>query len=219
MNIFDILGPVMIGPSSSHTAGAVRAGNVAAQLLAKPIKRAEITLYGSFAKTYYGHGTDCAIVGGLLGFSPSDHRIPESHRLAVKAGMDFTITADTITMSHPNTVKLVLVANDESSISVTVESLGGGAINIVRIDDAEVSFTTEYYTTVVFNDDRSGVLSDITAVYASHGINIAFMRLFRVASSAIMVIESDIPISDEISCSLKAIKYVNKIITISPLVI
>ncbi len=216
MNIFDILGPVMIGPSSSHTAGAVRAGNVAARLLGKPIKSAEITLYGSFAKTYYGHGTDCAILGGLLEFTPADHRIPNSHEHAKQSGIEYNILTDSLDMAHPNTVKISLCAQDDSKIEVTVESLGGGAINVVKIDDAEVSFTTEYYTTVVFNDDKSGVISNVTSVFAQHEVNIAYMRLFRYGKSAIMVIESDQATPHNAQAQLRLIRHVNRVIDIAP---
>ncbi len=216
MNIFDILGPVMIGPSSSHTAGAVRAGNVAARLLGMPIKSAEITLYGSFAKTYYGHGTDCAILGGLLEFKPADIRIPNSHLLATQSGIDYKIVVDNLETAHPNTVKIHLCACDDSEITVTVESVGGGSINVVKIDDAEVSFTTEYFTTVVFNEDKSGVMSGVTSVFAQYEVNIAFMKLFRYGKSAIMVIESDQALPKKAEQQLRLIRHVNRVIDIAP---
>ncbi len=216
MNIFDILGPVMIGPSSSHTAGAVRAGNVAARLLGKPIVSAKITLYGSFAKTYYGHGTDCAILGGILGFSSDDRRIPNSHQFAEQSGIEYKIIIENIEMAHPNTVKLELTSADNSEISVTVESVGGGSINVVKIDDADVSFTTEYFTTVIFNEDKSGVMSGVTSVYAQYEINIAFMKLFRYGKSAIMVIESDQALPKKAEQQLRLIRHVNRVIDIEP---
>ncbi len=216
MNIFEILGPVMIGPSSSHTAGAVRAGNVAARLLGRKVARAEIILYGSLAKTYYGHGTDCAIIGGLLGFSPDDENIVNSHELAKKTGLEYSIELcyDEVVL-HPNTVRLNLFS-ENTQITVCVQSLGGGAINVSGIDDAEVSFTTEYYTTVIFNEDKSGVMADVCAVFAKMDINIAFMKLFRTESSAIMVIESDEALPQQSLDELKKILYVNRVIAIAP---
>ncbi len=216
MNIFDILGPVMIGPSSSHTAGAVRAANVAAKLLAKPIMSAKITLYGSLAKTYYGHGTDCAVLGGLMGFSPDDYRITNSHRLARDAKIEYIIATSAQSMPHPNTVKIELTASDNSQMSIMVESVGGGAIKIVMIDNAEVSFTTEYHTTVIFNDDKSGVLSSITAVFANYCINIAFMKLFRLDKSAIIIIEADQPLPQVALECLKKLDYITSVISIEP---
>ncbi len=215
MNIFEILGPVMIGPSSSHTAGVVRAGNVSARLLGKPVCNAVITLYGSFAKTYFGHGTDCAVLGGLMGFLPDDPRIPNTHELAKEAGINyrFELNSDESVL-HPNTVKLELTASDRSFISVRVQSLGGGAINVCGIDDAEVSFTTEYHTTVIMNEDKSGVVADVSSVFARCSVNIAFMRLFRLNKSAIMVIESDDPMPASAGVELSKVRHVTRVIDI-----
>ncbi len=217
MNIFEILGPVMIGPSSSHTAGAVRAGNVAARLLGQKVARAEIVLYGSLAKTYYGHGTDCAIIGGLLGFFPDNENIPNSHALAQQAGMKYSFELNfDESILHPNTVSLRLFSDCQTEITVRVESLGGGAINVSGIDDAEVSFTTEYHTTVIFNDDKSGVIAEVSSVFAKMGVNIAFMKLFRTEGGAIMVIESDEALPEQSLVDLKKVKFVNRVIGISP---
>lgn len=219
MNLFDIIGPVMIGPSSSHTAGASRAGLVARHLLdAEPV-RANITLYGSFAKTYAGHGADRAIIGGILGFSLDDERIRDSFTHAKARGLAFTFATSEKDVGHPNTVRIELTGADGETVCVVVRSVGAGVVNVVEIDGGEVFFTAEYDTTVIFNRDRAGVIADITAVFARHGINIAFMRVFRKGEGkeAVMVIETDQSVSPLLQRELRGVDNIRKVITIPPL--
>lgn len=219
MNLFDIIGPVMIGPSSSHTAGASRAGLVARHLLdAEPV-RANITLYGSFAKTYAGHGADRAIIGGILGFSLDDERIRDSFTHAKARGLAFTFATSEKDVGHPNTVRIELTGADGETVCVVVRSVGAGVVNVVEIDGGEVLFTAEYDTTVIFNRDRAGVIADITAVFARHGINIAFMRVFRKGEGkeAVMVIETDQSVSPLLQRELRGVDNIRKVITIPPL--
>ena len=219
MNVFDIIGPVMIGPSSSHTAEASRAGLIAKHLLgAEPI-RAEITLYGSFAKTYAGHGTDRAIIGGILGFLPDDERIRNSFFHAKERGLEFFFHISDEDAGHPNTVQIALEAKSGEKICVVVRSVGAGAINVAEINGGEVHFTAEYDTTVIFNNDRAGVIADITSAFARHGINIAFMRVFRKSEGkdAVMVIETDQSVNDSLQNELRSVENIRKVITIPPL--
>lgn len=218
MNVFDIIGPAMIGPSSSHTAGASRAGLVARRLLGEEPAWAHVTLYGSFALTYAGHGVDRAIIGGLLGFELDDVRIRDSFRFAHEAGLDFSVETSEEDAGHPNTARISLRGKNGGSVSVVVRSVGGGVVNVVEIDGGEVLFSAEYDTTVIFNNDRPGTVARISAVFAAHGINIAFMRVFRKyeGKDAIMVIETDQQAGEDVIRKLRDSENILKVITIPP---
>lgn len=219
MNVFDIIGPVMIGPSSSHTAGASRAGLVARYLLGTEPVWAEITFYGSFAKTYAGHGTDRAVVGGILGFPLDDERIRNSFFHAEQRGLNVSFSVSEEDAGHPNTVKIRLRDKDGEEICVVVRSVGAGVVNVAEINGGEVNFTAEYDTTVIFNNDRAGVIAEITSAFARHGINIAFMRVFRKGEGrdAVMVIETDQGVGEALQNELRAAENIRKVITIPPL--
>ncbi len=219
MNVFDIIGPVMVGPSSSHTAGAARAGKVARQLLGAAPAKAEIILYGSFACTYRGHGTDKAIIGGLLGFDADDVRMIDSFALAKRQGLEFKFVKGSSDKYHPNTAKIRLQGSGGEDTTVVVSSVGGGAIKVVEINGIEVSFSADYYTTVIINRDKAGVVAEMAAVLAENQINIAFMRLFRQANinQAIMVVETDQPVSQDVQACLKKILHIKKVLVIEPL--
>ncbi len=214
MNIFDIIGPVMIGPSSSHTAGAARIGKVAGKLLGSPVRKAEILLHGSFAKTYVGHGTDRAIIGGLLGFDPDDARLTDSFSIAESVGLEFEFKPADLGHVHPNTARLNLTSESGEQVCITASSVGGGVISIIRIDDAEVNFAADLPTTVIFNEDKAGVVAHVSGILATEGINIAFMRLFRKNGHSIMVIETDQSIGNDVIEKLRAQDHVNKVIEV-----
>lgn len=198
--LFDLIGPQMIGPSSSHTAGAARLGGVAYRLAGGKIKRAAVTLYGSFADTGKGHGTDKAVVAGLLGFAPDDSRLRDAPRLAAEQGKEITVEFSGQQMKHPNTVRIAVENVSGRVIDMTGASVGGGSIEIQEINGMEVSFGCEYPTLLVFHRDRPGVISRVTGILAEEGINIAFMRVFRNSrwENACMVIETDTAVSGEI---------------------
>ncbi len=218
MNVFDIVGPVMIGPSSSHTAGASRAGLVSRRLLGEEPIRADITLYGSFALTYAGHGADRAIVGGILGFELDDVRLRDSFRYAVERGLDFRFEISDEEAEHPNTVRILLWGASGATTAVTVQSVGAGVVHVVNIDGADVLFSAEYDTTVIFNPDKPGIIAKVSALFAEYGINIAFMRVFRKqeGKDAIMVIETDEKIDATLAQALRSMRDVSKVITIPP---
>ena len=218
MNIFDMIGPVMVGPSSSHTAGAARAGYVARMLLGEKPVKAVVTLSGSFAQTYQGHGTDRAIIGGILGFSPSDLRIRNSFEEAQKEGLDYSFRIEELENVSPNTAKMELQGANGAAISTVISSVGGGVVQVVRINGDDVKFSAEYPTTVVFNDDKPGIVAKVSEHFAAHHINIAFMRLFRreEGQEAIMVIESDQKVKKEILEALRQSEHINKVISIEP---
>ena len=199
-SVFDIIGPRMVGPSSSHTAGAVRIGLVAHGLIAGNIASTDITLYGSFAETGRGHGTDRAIVAGVLGVGPDDERIKYSMLLAKSENMDVKVHYSSEECDHPNTAMVKVIGEDGTMHTVVGISIGGGNIEIKEIDGMEVSFSGKYPTLIVFYPDAPGVISKVTTVLAAMQINVAFMRVFRHAKRkrACMVIETDSPVSERV---------------------
>ena len=199
MNLFDIMGPVMVGPSSSHTAGAVRIGRVSRQLLGEKVEEAEIFFHGSFALTGAGHGTDKAIIAGLLDMETYDIRIPQSMEIAKNEGMLFTISAIDLKNAHPNTV-LMHLKGKSRELEIQASSLGGGRISIDSIDGIQTSFSAEYPTLIVHNEDKAGHVAQITSMLADKNINIATINLYRNKRGgyAVMVAETDDPIPFEI---------------------
>ena len=200
MNIFDILGPVIVGPSSSHTAGAVRIGLISRQLLGETPEKAEIYFHGSFADTGRGHGTDRAIVAGLLGIEPDDDRIPASFEIAKECDMEFSIEEKELRGAHPNTAQLILFGKDGHKVDVQASSLGGGRILVNKLDGVDVSFSGESNTLIIYNEDRPGLVADISSLLASVSVNIGTLQLFRDrrGGTAVMVYEIDHPLSPAI---------------------
>ncbi|MCR5175338.1 MAG: L-serine ammonia-lyase, iron-sulfur-dependent subunit beta [Anaerovibrio sp.] len=198
--VFDIVGPIMIGPSSSHTAGAARLGLMAGKILGEKVVKAEILLHGSFAQTYRGHGTDKALIGGIMGFSPEDDRIRNALEIADKEGLEYSFETVDLAEAHPNTAVLKLVGDKGRKVVVGGASIGGGNIEVSRIDSFEVSLTGEYPALVVVHRDRPGVINVIASVLARYGINIAFMRVSRRTrgQQAMMIIETDDELTEEI---------------------
>ena len=213
MNLFDIIGPVMVGPSSSHTAGAVKIGYVARKLMAEPVHKAEILLYGSFLATGKGHGTDCAIVAGLLGMTPDDIRIPKSMEYAKEAGMEVQFGKARLKNGHPNSAVLNLVGVSGKTLSVVGESLGGSLINIASVDGRQANFSGERPTLIVHNKDIPGRVTYITGVLSDLSINIATMQLYRTGrgGNAVMIIECDEEIPKETLDLLKQEKGVERL--------
>ena len=200
MNLFDILGPVMVGPSSSHTAGAVRIGRIARRLLGEGTpRRAVITLSGSFAATGRGHGTDRALVAGLLGMQPDDERIVRSFFIAADVGMDFRFENATLRGEHPNTAQLELVGRSGKTLSIVASSLGGGRIMVVEMNGLRANFSGDLPTLIVQNRDQPGHVSEVTSMLAHKGVNIATMQLYRdyPGGNAVMIIETDKAVPDE----------------------
>ena len=193
MNIFDILGPVMVGPSSSHTAGAVRIGLIARRLLGGQPATAKITLSGSFAATGTGHGTDRALLAGLLGMKPDDIRIPDSFALAVEQGLAFTFDKIELKEAHPNTAILQLSTAGGRELEVQASSLGGGRIMVNKLDGINVNFNGDSPTLIVHNLDQPGHVAEVTSMLSHKSVNIATMQLYRNhrGGYAVMVIETD----------------------------
>ncbi len=193
LNIFDVIGPVMIGPSSSHTAGAARLGKMARTILGEPPKRAEITLYGSFAETGWGHGTNLALIAGLLGLDPWDERLKDAYTIAKDYGLIFEFRVGRLRRGmHPNSVKFTIYGEHCHRVVEGV-SIGGGKIQIREIDGFSVSFSGEYPTILGIYKDRVGMVAEVTQILARRGINIAQMRVSRdkKMGTALMIVETD----------------------------
>ena len=193
MNLYDIIGPVMVGPSSSHTAGAVKIGYVSRKLMAQPIVKAQILLYGSFLATGKGHGTQIAIVAGLLGMKTDDCRIPDSFRLAKETGMEISFGEAELKDAHPNSAQLILTGADGRQLEIVGESIGGSRINIASIDGLSANFSGDYPTLIVHNLDQPGHVAEVTSMLSHKSVNIATMQLYRAGRGghAVMVIECD----------------------------
>ena len=219
MNLSDIIGPIMVGPSSSHTAGAVRIGLISRKLLGVPPVQADICLHGSFAATGAGHGTDRALVAGLLGMKPDDPRIPDSYAAAAENGLQFTIRTADLRGAHPNTAELHLTAGDGSSLTVRAASVGGGRIQVTRLDDIAVNFSGASATLIVRNQDRPGLVSEVSSILAFSRINIATMQLFRDrrGGTAVMVVEIDSPLPAPAVSMLEQLNGVLRVICLDAL--
>lgn len=200
MDIFDLIGPIMVGPSSSHTAGAVRIGLVSRKLLGEEVQRAELYLHGSFADTGAGHGTDKALIAGLLGMEPDDERIPHSFEYAENAELEFSFGVTELRAAHPNSVLLKLRGESGGELEIVAASVGGGRIQIRRLGGMELCFTAEQPTLIIKNEDQPGSVADVSRVLAQRGINIGTFQVNRDGRGgcAVMVIECDAPISQDV---------------------
>ncbi len=202
---FDVIGPDMIGPSSSHTAGANRLGAMARKIARGDMLKTTIKLHGSFAKTFRGHGTDRAIIAGLIGISVSDERLKDALKLADAWGFSYDFVKEDLGNVHPNTVKFIIDQSGGKTIEVMGASIGGGNIEIIEIDGLKLKLTGEYPTLITRHSDHPGVISKVTGLLADHGINIALMSVYRhrKGEDAFMVIETDDSFDGEIEETLR----------------
>jgi L-serine dehydratase len=212
VSLLDIIGPVMVGPSSSHTAGACRLGLLARCLVGGTPDRARVELHGSFARTGEGHGTDKAIVGGLMGFRPDDERIRDALGIAEREGLDYRFEKTTLGEEneiHPNTVRITLERGDRSSVMVG-SSLGAGRVLVTEIDGFPVEVTGNYHTIVLVAEDVPGSVARIATILADDGINIATLRLTRKqrGGDAFMVIEVDEQPDEKVRSDIRALSWV-----------
>lgn len=218
MNLFDIIGPVMVGPSSSHTAGVVRIGNFVHRIFGVP-DSVTIRFHGSFARTWRGHGSDKAIIAGILGFPPDDERIRESLDLGRRSGLEFRFETVELPDAHPNTIVVEAKAAGRSTV-VYGESVGGGNIIIRRIDDIELEFDGHYDTLIVSHTDHPGVIAFVAGVIARAEINIAHMTVYRSkrGGTAIMVIEADGVLDHGLKELLEEFEYIDRATVIAKLI-
>lgn len=216
LSSFDIIGPSMIGPSSSHTAGACRIGNVAYKIAEKSIKSVKFYLHGSFAKTYRGHGTDKALLAGVLGFEADDERIKSVLSLYEEKNIMYEFLEVDLGDVHSNTVKIVITKEDDNVVEVIGSSIGGGNILITRINGLDLEFSGEYYTLIVPHTDKSGIITKVTYILSKYDINIAFMKVYRRSKGkeAFMILELDGRICKDIIKKIEDIEEVNNVYSI-----
>jgi len=214
-SVFDIIGPVMIGPSSSHTAGAARIGKAARNLLGSTPTWAKIHLYESFAKTYKGHGTDMALAGGLLGFETDDPQMNKALDLAQEQGLEIEFIEDTAAVDHPNTARLI-IGNNLEQVELVGISIGGGKVEITELNGFELRLSGNHPAILVMHNDRFGAIASVTNILARHEINIGHMEVNRkdVGKEALMVIETDQNLSDDVLNELKNAEHIIHISTI-----
>jgi L-serine dehydratase len=212
-SIFDVVGPVMIGPSSSHTAGAVRLGLLARAILGSEPVRARILLHGSFASTGRGHGTDLALVAGLLGMRIDDPGIRDARDEAIERGLEVLFEDADLGDWHPNTARFELEDSSARMLSVTGSSLGGAEVVVTRIDDFDVEITGELPTLVVTHSDRKGVIAGVTAALAEGGCNIATMSDSREkrGERALMLVQTDARVSGDVLAKVAAVHDVDEV--------
>lgn len=213
---FDILGPNMIGPSSSHTAGALRIAFVAGRMVERAVS-VKFVLYGSFARTYHGHGTDRALVGGILGYHPDDERIRDSFEHAKKAGLAFSFEENfTDKEIYPNTVDIYVTDKDGSVVSLRGKSIGGGNAVITRLNGVDVELTGNYCTLVVEHVDKKGTLAFVTTVLSAYDLNIGSLRLYRESKGkrAYAIIEVDTNVSNQVVSALKGVESVTNVLVV-----
>ncbi len=219
-SVFDILGPIMIGPSSSHTAGAVRLGRMVRTIVGGLPAEVQIKLHGSFAETYQGHGTDLALIAGLLGLSESDPVIADAGQLAASSGakIEFSLV-DLGTDVHPNTAVFGCKMTDGTTTTVVGHSTGGGTILISQIDQFKVALNGELHCLITEHRDEPGIVAAVTKVLADHRVNIAFLTLSRSGKRerALMTIEADQPIPKEAAASISAVQGVERVRMVSAL--
>ncbi|WP_272942207.1 L-serine ammonia-lyase, iron-sulfur-dependent subunit beta [Alkalibacillus haloalkaliphilus] len=215
-SVFDIIGPVMIGPSSSHTAGAARIGKMARELFGRQPDWAKIHLYGSFAKTYQGHGTDVALVGGILGFSTYDERIKDALNLAKEANLDIEFIEEDGSSDHPNTARIQM-GDEDGDFELVGISIGGGKAEITELNGFELRLTGQSPAILVMHNDRFGAIAAVTNVLAEHEINIGHMEVARKeeGKDAMMIIETDERIPDHIMDELNKCDHIMQVVTIS----
>ncbi|MFN3802899.1 L-serine ammonia-lyase, iron-sulfur-dependent subunit beta [Belliella pelovolcani] len=215
-SVFDMIGPVMIGPSSSHTAGVVRIARAAIRVLGGKPDRAEITFYNSFARTYEGHGSDKAIIGGLMDFKTDDPKIKQAFEIAKEQGLEYKFkSVGNASVYHPNTIKLN-ISKGEQKVEVIGESLGGGLINIAFVDGFNADFTAQSHTLIIKAQDISGAIAFISSVIAQEKANIATMSVSRKGKNdeACHVIEMDSGIQAITIEYLRSIPWIKQIIYI-----
>lgn len=215
--VFDILGPIMIGPSSSHTAGAARLGKIAQEIADKSFIGVTFYLHGSFAKTYRGHGTDRALVAGILGMEPSDERIKDSLNIAKEKGINIEFIETDLGYVHPNTVKIIFHYDNKEDFFLIGSSIGGGNILITNLNGDEIEFSGNYPTILIRYTDQKGSISRISSILSSEDINIGTMKVTREGKIATMVMEIDSPIKDIVIDKIAKLDEIIYITGINPI--
>jgi L-serine dehydratase len=216
-SVFDIIGPVMVGPSSSHTAGAAKIGRMARKLLGTTPERAKVTLYGSFAETYRGHGTDVAIAAGLLDFDESNTSLPDSLSIAKTEGMDITFSIDKETpVEQPNTARIYLSSGD-TDLELVGVSIGGGKIEITEVNGFSVSLSGSNPALLVLHHDKYGAVAEVAGLIAKYEMNISYMEVSRQDKGclALMVIQTDEEIDEGLAAEMSGLPNILNVAVLS----
>ncbi|PRR78565.1 L-serine dehydratase, beta chain [Clostridium luticellarii] len=219
-SVFDILGPIMIGPSSSHTAGAARLGKIASTIAGGKIKKVQFFLHGSFAKTYRGHGTDKALVAGILGMDPWDENLKNSIKMAEERNIQIEFIETDLGDVHPNTIKFVITRQDGKVSEITGSSIGGGNVVITEVDGDKIEFTGVYPTILINHVDVPGMVARVSEILYKYKINIAFMKVYRKSirgADAAMVFEVDDFISEDIINEIRGLPNIHKVRAVNPI--
>ncbi|MGH4124959.1 MAG: L-serine ammonia-lyase, iron-sulfur-dependent subunit beta [Clostridium sp.] len=218
-SVFDILGPIMVGPSSSHTAGAARLAKIASIIAGKNIASVKFVLHGSFAKTYKGHGSDRALVAGILGMDPWDDRLKDSLSIASEQGLGVEFIEGDLGDVHPNTVKFIITKKSKRKVEIIGSSVGGGNILIFEVDGEPVEFTGNYPTIIISHKDIPGMISKVSTILFNENVNIAFMNVYRNSRGlkAAMVFETDTIVPKNVLDKIKDLGYIYNIREISPI--
>lgn len=196
--VFDIIGPIMIGPSSSHTAGACRIAKTARDISDPGFTEVEFQLHGSFAETYKGHGTDKALLAGALGFDTDDKRIRDSFKIADEKGLKYNFTRKDLGKVHPNTAKVIFKYPDGHTTDVVGSSIGGGNIVIIEIDEIPLSYTGDFPTLILKYNEQKGVISYISSLLSDNGYNIENMRTIKKDDEVTLITETTELVEDDI---------------------
>jgi L-serine dehydratase len=204
-SIFDVIGPVMIGPSSSHTAGASKIGYMAAQIFEHEINKVDFYLHGSFYKTHSGHGTDRALLAGIMKFKPDDRNIRYAFKIADKEGIEYRFIEEDLGEVHPNSVKIVMYSKDGETEQIIGSSVGGGRILIVKIGDTDVEVDGDYSTLITKHYDKPGMIAKVSTILSKYKINIAFMKVFRQmkGANASLIVQVDDFIGEDVISTIK----------------
>ena len=212
-SVFDIIGPVMVGPSSSHTAGAVRIGQLARKLFGTEPTQVIFHFFGSFARTYRGHATDVAVLAGVMDLCTDDPRIPDAFQLAAERGLDYTFTEAAAVPNHPNTVEVEMRTLDHQ-MTVRGVSLGGGMVQITQVSGFDLRLSGESPALLIFHIDAYGAIASVTQLLAMSRVNISHMEVSRTqrGSEALMVIETDQVVPSEIIRLIESQPHINKIV-------
>ncbi|HPF19467.1 MAG TPA: L-serine ammonia-lyase, iron-sulfur-dependent subunit beta [Anaerovoracaceae bacterium] len=217
-SLFDIIGPIMIGPSSSHTAGAAKLARIAGAFAGGEVVSAEFHLHGSFRETFRGHGTDRALVAGILGLDPHDTRLRTSFALAEEKGLSYEFIPADLGMVHPNTVRFVLKTRTGQTTEVTGSSVGGGEVVITEVNGFEVRFSGNYNTLITRHKDVEGVVAAVAGILAENHINIATLNLSRThkGQEASMIIETDSFLAEEALTQIRKLPAMISLMNIQP---
>ncbi|MBN3523960.1 L-serine ammonia-lyase, iron-sulfur-dependent subunit beta [Paenibacillus apiarius] len=212
-SVFDIIGPIMVGPSSSHTAGAAKIGRLARSIFGREPKRVHISLYGSFAETYKGHATDVALIAGILDYDTNDPRLPQAPQYAAEAGIEVVITTEDAVPEHPNTA-CIKMSDERDEMEVAGISIGGGKVEITELNGFELKLSGQCPAILVLNHDRYGVIAGVTQILSGQHVNIGHMEVSRKEKGkmALMVIETDEKISESIIDEIRALTGVNRVL-------